>query len=60
MLATLVVFSYLTSLLCSSHLLGAFVAGMCFVGVGRSRQVRWPTLARAQLTHTQVLRSFPT
>lgn len=28
-----------TSFLCDSHLLGTFVAGMCFVGVGRSRQV---------------------
>ena len=39
MLVTLALFCYLTSMLCGSHLLGAFVAGMCFVGVGRSRQV---------------------
>jgi Kef-type K+ transport system membrane component KefB len=39
MLVTLVLCCYLTAMLCGNHLLGAFVGGMCFVRVGRSRQV---------------------
>ena len=40
MIATLSFFAYITSTsLFGTHLLGAFVAGMCFIGVHRSRQV---------------------
>merc|ERR1719149_599165 len=38
MIASLVLYSFLGSLI-GSHLLGAFVAGMCFVSVPRSHQV---------------------
>ena len=38
MIGSLVLYSYLGSLI-GSHLLGAFVAGMCFVNVPRSHQV---------------------
>ena len=41
MILSLVLYSYLGSLI-GSHLLGAFVAGMCFVNVPRSHQV-WVT-----------------